>query len=393
MAPLQSAQGTQDAEAIPFDDIIDLLGEAVVGIDAEQRICVCNRQASLTFGYEPGELLGRPLELLIPEAVRSEHRQHVEHTFQQGVEHRRMGQHRRVRGQRKDGTTFPSRAALAHVQTARGALVVAVVQDLTEEESLCRLALEAQHAVAQARERSMDNERRKAEVLQWMAHEARQPLAGMSKVLQALLDMPLPTDIRVGVRTIERSTRTLARLLDQMVDLARLEVGELRVRPSLFDLEELVDDIRHTMEARATRKGIALDVACDCEGVQAIKTDRLRLWQVLGNLLHNAVQFTEQGSVHLRVGLCLTTPGDERLLIAIRDSGPRLHDDVLRRMGAPFRHADPSLGHRLASTESGLAVTGELVRMLGGELCVKALPDGNLFNVSLPVQAPDLQAA
>ncbi|MBO9517013.1 MAG: response regulator [Porphyrobacter sp.] len=242
---------------------------------------------------------------------------------------------------------------------------------------------------SQARLRSQADElaqasRYKSEFLANMSHELRTPLNSLLIMARLLADNRHGNLSGEQVRyaeTIESSGNDLLTLINDVLDISKIEAGRLELEPHRVPVSALLGKLENTFGAAASGKGLALTMTA-AEGVGEIETDPLRLEQVLKNFLSNAVKFTAQGEVSLTVAP--TAPG--RLAFAVRDTGPGIPADQQDAIFEAFRQADGGIARKYGGTGLGLSISRELAHLLGGTITVASTPgQGSTFTLELPV--------
>ncbi len=223
-----------------------------------------------------------------------------------------------------------------------------------------------------------------------MSHEIRTPLnavLGFSELLRR--DTDLQPRQRDHLEVVHRSGETLLKLINDILDLSKIEAGRLELRPTAFSLRNLVEDQIHLMSLRAEQKGVELRLVWDVRGAGDLVGDEQKLRQILLNLLGNAVKFTEQGSVELRVASVAGTPG---VTFAVRDTGPGMDPEELGKLFQAFTQTES--GRRSGQgTGLGLALTHRFVELMGGKVEVESQPGvGTTFHVVLPFEAASASA-
>jgi signal transduction histidine kinase/ActR/RegA family two-component response regulator len=236
--------------------------------------------------------------------------------------------------------------------------------------------------------------RSKTEFLANMSHEIRTPMTAILGYVDLLADhgdsAPGAPSREEAVETIRRNARHLLAIINDILDLSKIEAGQMKVDRQRVRTVDLVQDVMRLMDDRARQKGIALKLAFEGEVPDVITTDPTRVRQVLINLLGNAVKFTEQGSVTLTVR---RDPGERRTVeFQVADSGIGMTPEQLARLYHPFVQADSSTTRRFGGTGLGLAISRRCVDMLGGAISVRSAPGtGTTFTVRL--DAGDLTGA
>jgi signal transduction histidine kinase/CheY-like chemotaxis protein len=233
-------------------------------------------------------------------------------------------------------------------------------------------------------------ERAKSEFLANVSHEVRTPLNGLLGVAELLALSPLNEEQRRHVQIFRDSGQTLKALIDDLLDLTKIEAGGFELHPAPFALRPLLDQVQRLMLPRAEAKGLALDVSVDAALPVALFGDRQRLEQVLLNLVGNAIKFTAQGRVEIAVSA--GTP--QALLLAVSDTGIGIAASKHARVFEPFAQADGSITRQYGGTGLGLAIVRRLVQLMGGQITLASHPgEGSRFTVTLPLVAADLPSA
>jgi PAS domain S-box-containing protein len=276
---------------------------------------------------------------------------------------------------RKDGTRVPVMVS-GILFEGEPRQSVAFVLDLTE-----RRRAEAEQAARVAAEEASQA---KSAFLASMSHELRTPLNGILGYAQLLQLKPaLPERERRGLATIEASGRHLLALINDILDLARIEAGRLELSGDTVRLRRLVEVVADTVRPTAQHKGLAFSVDLAGDLPHAVQADERRLSQVLLNILGNAVKFTDRGAVILRVFSRADDARSVRLTLDVEDTGIGMSSDELQRIFRPFEQAGATR-RRAEGTGLGLAITDALVREMGGRLTVRSQPGkGSVFSVEL----------
>ncbi len=225
----------------------------------------------------------------------------------------------------------------------------------------------------------------KSDFLANMSHELRTPLNSLLILSKLLGDNPdgnLSDEQVRFAQTIESSGNDLLTLINDILDLSKIEAGHVEIVPAPVSTERVASDMRKLFEPVARERGLAFEVTLAPGLEPTIETDRVRLEQILKNLLSNALKFTEQGSVQLE----LAPAPDDSIAIAVRDTGIGISDEQRDLIFEAFRQADGTISRRFGGTGLGLSITRELVRLLGGTIRLESeLGSGSSFIVTLPV--------
>ncbi len=240
-------------------------------------------------------------------------------------------------------------------------------------------SLEHQRRTLQAQTVELEQARRlaesanvaKSQFLATISHEFRTPLNGILGTTELLLDSPLTPNQRRFAKTAHLSATALLALVDDVIDLSRIEAGKFTLRNTSFDLRALVDEAMDLMSAIARDKPIALDHHLPSQLPERLLGDPVRLRQLLVNLLHNGVKFTDRGSVTLSVSLQgHDDAGALRLRFEVRDTGQGIAQDYLDSVFDAFTQADASTTRRHGGSGLGLAIAKDLTELMGGRLGV-----------------------
>jgi signal transduction histidine kinase/CheY-like chemotaxis protein len=214
----------------------------------------------------------------------------------------------------------------------------------------------------------------KADFLSTMSHEIRTPLNGVLSVARVLQKTELAPRQREMVDLIAASGVSLEHLLNDVLDLAKVEAGRLSIEAQAFDLKDALASVIALFETRADEKGLAFDVRGLERAAGLYEGDPVRLRQVLSNLLSNAVKFTERGGVTLAIDVDAPPDGPAALIMRVRDTGPGFDATTAARLFARFEQADASITRRFGGSGLGLAIARELAQLMGGDLTAEAIP-------------------
>ena len=242
----------------------------------------------------------------------------------------------------------------------------------------------------EASSRAETANRAKSEFLANMSHEIRTPLNGVVAMADALGREGLPPRQREMIDIIRTSGETLERLLSDILDSAKIEAGQLSLETAPFPLVQMVQDIGALWRARAEDKGLVLAVDIDPNTPAAVSGDVVRVRQVLGNLVSNAVKFTGQGEVRVTVA----TEDDGQIRFCVADTGVGFDDAQMSRLFTRFQQADGSITRQYGGTGLGLAISRDLVQRMGGEMGCSSTPgEGATFWFRLPLPVVQIETS
>ena len=227
----------------------------------------------------------------------------------------------------------------------------------------------------------------KGEFLATMSHEMRTPLNGIIPLLEILRDTKLGPDQREYLNTAYQSSKSLLRIIDDILDYSKIEANKLELENVGINLKEVVDSVVRLMEKAADAKGLKLAVAFDPNVRLACRGDSVRLRQVLSNLVSNAIKFTDKGSVQIQVSKRGETRTTSEILFAVRDTGVGISPEKAERLFQPFSQADTSTTRNYGGTGLGLVICKRIVELMGGKIGLKSeVGKGSVFWFSAPFQ-------
>ena len=245
--------------------------------------------------------------------------------------------------------------------------------------------------LTEAKEAAEAATRAKASFLAMMSHEIRTPMNGILGMAGLLDGCRLDHEARSYAQTIAQSSESLLAILDSILDFTRLDAGKLELELVDTHLPRLIDGVSSLMEAAARKKGLTLTIGISPTVPTWVETDPLRLRQILLNLVGNAVKFTQQGSVSLRIEALAESP---LISFSIEDTGVGMDEATLSRLFSEFTQADSSISRRFGGSGLGLSICQKLAQLLGGAITVEShLGQGSRFTLTAPFPARPEPAA
>lgn len=375
---VEAAQALGERETI-FKLVVEAAPNALLMVCEGGQVEMANHQAEAVFGYAGEDLVGLPVSRLIPDRYGRDHPEWMQRYFD-GTETMISSHGRDVTAKAADGAEIPVDVALSAVNTPHGRKVLVSAVDLTArkalEEELRRKSLEAEAASVA-----------KSEFMANMSHELRTPLTGVVGFAHLLQAMDgLAPEVRSLVDRIAHSADALVSVVDNILDFALVEAGEVELEPAPFEPETLIESAVDLVRDRAQDKGLDVFVDAGEMSELSLLADNRRLRQVVLNLVGNAVKFTERGSVTVKASWDRPS---SRFKVEVADTGPGVAPEVRPRLFQRFTQGDGSRTRMFGGTGLGLATCKALVALMGGEIGMRDRPcGGSVFWFEIP--APDV---
>ncbi len=344
--------------------------DALIVIDALGTIQVANESTITLFGYSRAQLIGKSIDLLVPERFRMRHSAHVA-GYVQDPTNREMGaQISDLFARRADGTEFPAGIRLAPFRDGEQRLVAAAIRDMTERRAIS-------DALVLAREEADRANRAKSRFLATASHDLRQPLQTIRLLNASMLkSSDDPANLTDLLHRQEVAIDMATRLLNGLLDISRLESGAIEPQLSPVSLAEVFSDLAGEFESEATSNNLLLEFP---ETELVLLTDRTLLAQILQNLVGNALKYTKLGFV--RISQAIETNG---LMLEIADSGVGIPEGKLERIFDEYYQVNTK-GSRRLGVGLGLAIVREVSRLLGYSISVfSKLDEGTRICVRVP---------
>jgi PAS domain S-box-containing protein len=355
--------------------IVDTAHDAFIGIDSSGRITAWNAQAERTFGWARDDVIGRNLaETIVPPAFREAHNSGMRRFHETG-EAPVVNQRLELRAVHQSGREFPVELTITSpMSVENGFFFGAFLRDISdrrERDAELRRAKESAEAATRA----------KSEFLANMSHELRTPLNGVIGYAQLLQrDRTLNPTQHEAVEAISKCGSQLLDLINDVLDLSKIEAGRLDIVGSQTDLTKLITDLRYVVADAADRKGLRLIMSIAADVPRWVVLDSRHLRQVVLNLLGNAIKFTATGDVRL----VITRADEGHLGFEVSDTGVGIEQEALTEIFAAF--AQTKTGAAAGGTGLGLTISDHLIRKMGGSLEVEStLGVGSRFWFTLPL--------
>lgn len=352
-----------------------------ITVNHEGNIVEWNPAAERTFGYTRAEVLGKAMEdLIIPAERRQKHRDGLLHRVQTG-EGNMLGRRLELIAVRKNEERFPCEVSITSFEVEGEMMFAGHVRDITALK-------QHQKELEDAKEAAEAASRAKSNFLAVMSHEMRTPLnaiLGMNQLIMGTSLDPVQTEY---LQTVGTSAESLLHLINEVLDLSRIEAGQLVPELAPINLREVVEGVTKLLKVRAQDKGLRLRSYIDSELPPHLMGDPLRIRQVLVNLVGNAVKFTERGDIKVTVQ-CDADQARARtshVTFIIEDTGVGIPQEKLERIFERFYQVDSSTRRSFGGSGLGLNISRHLVELMGGEINVTSQVDvGSCFKIVIPM--------
>ena len=364
--------------------LLEAAQTAIFAVDEDGTFSQVNPFAEQMLGWPAGSLLGREkMDAILDADALLALSRHLSEAYGQPVAAdwtalRALAQHREpprefvLRHQR--GRTLPVLLALSAMRDDTGAMVglLAVATDLSVLKRLER-------ALRDSESRAREANHAKSAFLAAMSHEIRTPMIGVTGMIEVLSHTQLDAEQRRSLNVIQASAETLLRIIGDILDFSKIEAGKMEIEPVPTSLPELVRSVVANYAGSASSKGLTLTCEVDPRIAPAHYADPVRVRQVVGNFLSNAIKFTEHGSVTAAVELRRHDPhdgamGSDALVLRVTDTGIGVSEQAQARLFQPFSQAEADTTRRFGGTGLGLAISRRIAELMGGEVEMESVP-------------------
>jgi PAS domain S-box-containing protein len=358
-----------------FRSVVQTASDAIVSSDSNGNIIFWNHGAEEIFGYSAEEAVGKPLTFVMPSRFHDAHQKGMDRVTSMGRGNK-TGKKIDVIGLSKDGREFPLELSLATWMTRDGIFFTGISRDMTERK-------QAEQALRQAKKDAEIASRAKSEFLANMSHEIRTPMNAIIGMADLLWETRLTSEQQHYVRVFHSAGDTLLNLIDDILDLSKLEDGQqLKLEEIEFDPFDLLEKTCEIMALRAHEKGLELAYQVMSDVPSRLLGDPLRLRQILINLIGNAIKFTNKGEVIVRIAK--GDPADQKalgkprrnrpstLLFSVADTGIGIPSEKIKGIFNSFAQADSSITREYGGTGLGLTISKRLVELMGGRIGVES---------------------
>lgn len=354
---LKKAQDISNVETL-LENALD----AVIAMDARGCITQWNRQAEETFGWSKEEVIGQRMsEVIIPKPFREAHERGLKQFLATG-QGKILNKRIELAGLKKDGSIIPIELSVTPIKTKDSMMCFGFLRDISERKKAIENLQVAKEAAESAN-------RAKSAFLANMSHEIRTPLGVIIGFSELVTDpATTPADRDHFVSSIKRNGALLSGIVNDVLDLSKVEAGKLDVEVKETNLDEILKDVVSAIEPKASEKNVELDIHKEASAPHTIWTDPNRLKQILLNILGNSVKFTDKGKIELRIGTEKTAFKQQALAFTVSDSGIGMSPESAEKLFMPFSQLDPTSTRKFGGAGLGLVLSKRLAKLLGGDV-------------------------
>ncbi|MBI2519758.1 MAG: PAS domain S-box protein [Bdellovibrio sp.] len=363
-----------------FHDLLDAAVDAILCTDKDGKIVFANKQVKQWFGHEPQEVIGRPIDLLIPQSDWQQ--SHVKIASENMA-----GTGRELMARRKDESLFPVEISLSHTQTPDGLLITGIIRDISDRKKMEKERAELLNVAQTARGEAERANQAKDIFLATLSHELRTPLTAILLWSQMLsmkkLDEQKST---MAIEMIVQSSKILGKLIDDLLDISRILSGKLSLKFLALDLAPIIQDTIESLDIMTKNKAIRINLTVE-PSIGLVSADSIRIHQIMWNLLNNAIKFSpEKSEIQVKLKKVLR-PSGAMAQIQVIDNGIGIASNFLPHLFERFTQADNSKTRIHDGLGLGLAIVRNLVELHGGTIQAESpgLGKGSTFTLNLPI--------
>jgi PAS domain S-box-containing protein len=378
------AEMALEARETELRGVMDNVVDGIITIDDRGTIESFNPAAERIFGYQPAQVLGRNIKMLMPESEQARHDSYIENFLRTGKGKIIGIGPREVTACRKDESSFPMNLAVSVMEIGGKKKFIGVVRDITKQK-------EAEAEVIASKEKAEQANQAKSAFLANMSHELRTPLNAIIGYTEMILEEAEDAEDDAYIpdlRKILSSGRHLLSLINDILDISKIEAGRLELSLEEIDYQSLAQEVRTALEPLIEKRGNRFSLRAD-GGPWLGMNDPLRLRQVFLNLLSNAAKFTENGEISFALGR-ETRPDGDWLTARVSDTGIGMSPEQIGNIFEDFSQGDSSISKKYEGTGLGLAISRRIVDLMGGTIEVEsAAGEGSSFTVRIPMRIAD----
>lgn len=377
-----------------FGGFLESLPDSTIIVNSEGIIQIANSQTETLFGYKREEIVGQEVEILMPSHHRNAHHAHRKNFWDNPIARPMGAVGRTLFAKRKDGNEFPVTISLNKLEIAEGAFVLAAIRDISYQKQIekelteARVLAEFATEIAQvAQEKAESAMKAKQQFLANMSHEIRTPMTAIIGFSKVVLKTDLTEKQREYISAIKTSSDSLLVLINDILDLAKVDAGKMTFEQTAFEMESDISAMLNLFDLKFKEKNLELIKEYDDTIPRVLLGDSVRLNQIILNLVSNAIKFTTKGKITVSVRLLNTDEEKATIEFAVSDTGIGLAENMISTIFENFQQATSSTARLFGGTGLGLAIVKQLVERQGGTINVKSkINEGSTFSFVLSFQ-------
>ena len=375
-----SARAAADLQAEQLEATVSASLDGIIIINSEGHILEFSESAERIFGCKRSDVVGKEMsKIIVPERYRAAHNKGMARMRETGKANI-LGQRIEIEALRADGEEFISELAISRSRGSNGDIFIAYIRDISEAKA-------AEKALRDAKEAAELANRAKTQFISSMSHEIRTPFNAVLGILDILGDTKLTRDQKQLVQTADRSSRALLRIINDVLDYARISSGSVKIVKEPFHAPDIFDDVYRLFAMQAKDRNINLTLDHSKAKRIYLAGDAGRIRQILMNFVSNAIKYTKDGKIDLIVETESNENGGVNLTCTVKDNGLGIDDDKQDHLFTEFYMAEDVDVRASEGTGLGLTICKVLTRMMGGTIGVQSqLGEGSEFWIELPLQ-------
>ena len=354
--------------------------DGIIIIDLEGNIVEFSASAERIFGYNKAEVIGKNMAtIIVPERYREAHNKGMERMRATGKANI-LGQRIEIEAMRANGEEFMTELAISRSRSSSGDIFIAYLRDISESKAAEKALLDAKEAAELAN-------RAKTQFISAMSHEIRTPFNAVLGIFDILGESKLTTDQKQLIETAERTSRSLLRIINDVLDYARISSGSVKVLNEAFHAPDVFDDVYRLFAMQAKDRNVVLSVnETNAKDIDLLG-DIGRIRQILMNFVSNAIKYTRDGHVEMIIETEMVENGKWNLICEVKDDGQGIRVDKIDHLFEEFYMAEEVDTRASEGTGLGLTICKVLSKMMGGEIGVESeLGVGSTFWVNIPLE-------
>ncbi|MCD8570505.1 MAG: ATP-binding protein [Alphaproteobacteria bacterium] len=347
--------------------IINHMNEGLITIDERGFVMSFNAGAEKMFGYQAGEVIGQNINMLIPHSQKDTDRS-VPAQIKSD-----LGTRQELTALRKNGDEFPVALSVATTNVSGLPIFISIIQDVSEQKM-------RESLLHQAKNQAEEASRAKSDFLANMSHEIRTPMNAVMGMSALLLDTPLNEEQTEWARAINASGSSLLNIINDIIDISKIEAGKLTLEKIDFDLFDILQEVANLYTFQAREKGLEMLLDIDPDLPEFMVGDPVRIKQIFANLISNALKFTTRGHILIKLSHKGEQEGGIRMECRVEDTGIGIPKSKQKKIFEKFTQAEESTTRKFGGTGLGLTIVSQLVGIMGGSIRVESVEGrGSVF--------------